>query len=276
MAVFCSGEILASFASVGNDDPDVADFHNCLRDHFHCGKQPVEVIRTFYQHLELSPSQAAGIEKVIGRLEVVVIGSRIVWIIAHNGGDDFALRQRRTIMHRDDASKVVGVFDYHGAESISLGDDLCHVVNNGIFGAVQRQVVDALLRDYDELRQVDGIRAFAENLPLRSPLSAAAQEVLHILEIIRGDIAGEGLCCRQWYAIAGKDVADAPLRDGNQWFDVDPVLDGEEIVQTTAQHVRLITRFAVQRDEALFQRAFRAPAFFDNADPVVRDVANAC
>jgi hypothetical protein len=53
---------------------------------------------------------------------------------------------------------------------------------------------------------------------------------------------------------------------------VNPVHEGKEDVQAAAQHFRLVTGLAVQRDEPVVDRTFRRPELFDDADLVVRDV----
>jgi len=64
------------------------------------------------------------------------------------------------------------------------------------------------------------------------------------------------------------------LRDGDKRGDVHPILDGHQEVQAAAQHVGLVARFAVQGNEAGFERA--APeALFHNSDAVVGDEADA-
>ena len=50
-------------------------------------------------------------------------------------------------------------------------------------------------------------------------------------------------------------------------------MNGKEHVQAAAQHFRLVAGLAVQRDEAVLDRAFRRPELLDDADLVVRDVA---
>src|SRR5688572_5226198 len=68
----------------------------------------------------------------------------------------------------------------------------------------------------DKLRGIEGIGALAQDLALRSALTAGAQEGGHVLEVVGRDVARQRLRRRQWLPVSRQDVADLPLRDRDQ------------------------------------------------------------
>ena len=85
----------------------------------------------------------------------------------------------------------------------------------------------------------------------------------------------ERLHRRERQAVAREDVADLPLRDGDERQHVHAVLERHQEVHAAAQDVGLEAGLAAQRDEARAHRAARAPPLLDDADAIVRDVARA-
>ena len=81
---------------------------------------------------------------------------------------------------------------------------------------------------------------------------------------------------RQRTAVARIDVADLAFGNHDQRLLVNAVLPREESrVQPAAKKLGLKTRLSLQSDDAAFgQRTFGRPEFLDNADLVVRNVAN--
>src|SRR5207244_530844 len=87
--------------------------------------------------------------------------------------------------------------------------------------AAQFKVIDLVLGDNDELRAVNGIDAFAKNSALPAALAAklvlaGLEEALGVLKVRTFDDAGEGLARLKRVAVAGVNVADFSLRDGDQ------------------------------------------------------------
>ncbi len=142
-----------------------------------------------------------------------------------------------------------------------------------------RHAIDGVLADDHKQRRVDGIDAFAQDDPLPATLSttrrlAADQEGAGVLEVIARHHAGQRLARLERLAVAGIDVADLALRDGDQPNLVDTELPSPQPeVQAAAQEIGLVARLAVERDDrALGYRASLRPELFDDADVGVRDV----
>jgi hypothetical protein len=55
---------------------------------------------------------------------------------------------------------------------VAVVDDIGHVLNHALIVTAERQVIDALFSDHDELSQIDRVGAFAQDLTLRSALTA--------------------------------------------------------------------------------------------------------
>ena len=152
-------------------------------------------------------------------------------------------------MHGDDADDVCGVLDHDRLEALPLGDDHRHPLEGFRLRAVKRQKMDALARDHDELRRVEGVGTLAQNLALRSALTAGAQEGGHVLEVVGGDVARQRLRRRQRLPVAREDVADLPLRDGHQGHLVQAILERHQHVPAAPQQGGLKAGLAVQGDE---------------------------
>ena len=97
---------------------------------------------------------------------------------------------------------------------------------------------------------------------------------MNVLELARGGGAGERLGRRERLTVTREDVADLALGNGDEPRLVDAVLEGQEVVETTAQEVRLVAGLAVQRDEAALDGAGEAPPLLDDTDAIVGDVAD--
>ena len=62
-----------------------------------------------------------------------------------------------------------------GAEAVDRVEVLGHLLDRALLGGrAHRQVIDARVGDDDELRQVEGVGAFTQNLALRTALAADA------------------------------------------------------------------------------------------------------
>ena len=183
MAVILARKVDARPAGVGDDHADHAHFDDRLGDHLDGGEQAVEVIGAFHQHLQLAPAHTAGREEVVGHLEVVVVGLWRWPIVADDGGDDLTRGQRRAIVDGDDPTRSSESLITTGRKPLRSAITSAMRRITGFLPA-ERQVVDLFFGDDDELRQVDGIGAFAQDLALRAALAAVIQESRHILEII--------------------------------------------------------------------------------------------
>ena len=92
MLVLLAREVDAGRAGVGDDDADVADLDDGLRDHLDGREQAVDVVRALDEHLQLAAAQAAGREELLGVLEVVVVRARASrGVVADGRRDDLAL-----------------------------------------------------------------------------------------------------------------------------------------------------------------------------------------
>ncbi len=189
---------------------------------------------------------------MVGILEFIVIGFFLGRIVANHRRDDLALSQRRTVMDGYNTDRVVGIFDHYRPETLPLCNHISHAADGVSFFTAEGEAIDPFLGDDDELDQVDGVRTFTQDAPLRSALSAVLEEITHILEILGNGIGGQHLSRVQWTSVTGKDVADLALGNGHQRHHVDDVLEGHQVMQTAAQHIRLVTCFAVQGNKSAF------------------------
>ncbi len=274
MAVIQPGKIFTDLTCIRHHHAHESNFDNRLVDHFHGREEPVEVISTFHQNLQLASAQTIGVHEAIWHLEVVVISQWIGHVGANNRRDDIAGWQRRSVMHGHNPDQVVRVLDHHRREALAFFDNRGHVLDHHLVVPAERQVIDLFFGNNDKLRQVDRECTFTQDLTLRTTLTAMSQKVGHILKIMRGSIGSQHLHRAQRFAIPCKNIADFALSDGDQWFNVHPVLDGHQEVQTTAEHVGLIARFPIQGDKARFERA-TSEAFFHDSDAVVGYEADA-
>ena len=260
-------------AGIGDDDADRADLDDCLGDELHGGEQAVDVIAAVHQHLMLPSAKTAGAQKCLRILEIIVK----FWLRgdgADRRRDDLALGQRRTVMHGDDADHVLLVLDDDRLETLARGDQAGGFDQNAVVAGGELHRIVARGRQHDELREVDGIDALAQNLALRAFLATLGEEVAHILEVVRLVVPRQRLFGRERHAVARIDIADLALRDRHQSDLMHAKLERHEEVKTAAHGVRLEACLAVQRDESFGDRAAKAPQLFQDAETVVGDVAN--
>jgi hypothetical protein len=227
------------------------------------------------QDLELPAAPAARGEEALGVLEDVVVRRGVRRVLAAHRSDDLALREARAVVHRHDADEVVRPLDDHGGEAAALADDGGHLADLRVLLAIDREKVDLVVRDDDELREVDGVRALAQDLALRAALAAALEEGDDVREVVGRYVRGERLHRLEREPVAREDVADGPLRDCDQGEAVHLVLDGHQPVQAAAQDGRLVAGFPAERDEPVLDRAAQAQTLLDDADAVVRDEPDA-
>jgi hypothetical protein len=175
-------------------------------------------------------------------------------------------------VHGHDADDIVGSLDHDRLEAIAVGDDFGHPLERIRLRGLERKEVDPVARDHHELSRVERIRAFTEDLPLRTALPAGAQELSNILKIVGGYVLRERLCGREGLAVAREHVSDSALRDRDQRHFVNAVLKRHQHVPAASKQVRLESRFTVERDEPGLHRTGRAPEPLDNANPVIGDV----
>ena len=137
-------------------------------------------------------------------------------------------------------------------------------------------VIDAVLSQHVELRQVNGVNALAQDQPLASLLAACFEEFLGVLKVVAVDDSSERLPGIERHAVAGEDVTEATLFDRDERQLVNAILPAPIAdVHATAQDVGLISGPAVGGDElALVERAAGGPELFDNPDGVVGNVAD--
>ena len=171
-------------------------------------------------------------------------------ISANNRRDNLTRWQRKPVVDGDNPNQVVQVFDHNWGKTLAFSDDGRHILDHHLVVFAERQVINALFGNDHKLRQVNRVGAFTQDLPLRTALTAVSQKVRYILEIIRCGIGSQHLHSAEWFAIPGKNISDFALSDGHHGFNVHPVLNGHQEVQTTTEHVGLIARFAIQGDEA--------------------------
>jgi len=273
VAVVLAADIGALVAGVAHHHAHGAHFHHGLGNQLHRGEEAVHVVGAFHQHLVLTTPQTARPQELVRVLEVVVIRRGIRGVLANRGRDDLTAVQAGTVVDGGDAHRVIGAANDDGPEAPALGDDGAHLLEGLQLTAIQGQVVGLVLGDDDELGDVDGVGAFAQDHALGALLAAVGQEGAHILEVVGLHVARQGLGGRKILAIAGEDVPDLALGDGDEGHPVNPVHEGHEEMPAAAQHVGLETGFPIQRDEAALDGALAANEFFHDAHAGVRDVA---
>jgi hypothetical protein len=165
--------------------------------------------------------------------------------------------------------------EHEGREAPALGDRELHTFQHAALAFAESMAVDALVGDDGKLGRVDRVSALAQDFALRALLAAAQQKAARVLEIrlVVGVVGAEHLRGAERRAVTREHIGDLALPDRDQIRFVDPVHEREEHVQAAAQHFGLVAGFAVQRDEAAVDRAFRRPKFLDDADLIVRDIA---
>ncbi len=73
VTIILAGKIVTHFAGIRDHHADITDFDDRLLDHLDRGKQAVDVIRAFHQHLQLAAAETAGPQEVVRILEFVMI-----------------------------------------------------------------------------------------------------------------------------------------------------------------------------------------------------------
>jgi len=80
VAVIQTGKVFTDLASIGNDHAHETHFDDSFVNHFYGGKQAVEVVSAFHQHLQLPTAQTGGHDETVGHLEVVMVSRAVVHI----------------------------------------------------------------------------------------------------------------------------------------------------------------------------------------------------
>ncbi len=254
--------------------PTVPDLDDRLRHVFDRGEEPVEVVGAFDEDLQLAAATATGGQKPLGILEVVVIGGGVRRVVPDGRRDDLAGVERGPVVDRHDAEDVVMAGQHDRLEAVAVGDQVRHPVEQRAVAVLEGEPVHVALGDHHELGEVDRVRAFAQDPPLRAALAALREEGGHVAVVGTGREAAERLGGRQRLAVTGEDVADLALRDRHQRDAVDPVLERSKEVEPTAQDVRLETGLTAQCDQPVGHRAARAPQLLDDAHAMVGDVSD--
>ena len=96
-------------------------------------------------------------------------------------------------MDGHDTDGIVGAPNDDWAPTGPLRDDGAHLLEGFQLALVQWQVVDLVFSQDNELGQVDGVHALAQQLALGALLAAALDEGQQILEVRAVGIAGQGL-----------------------------------------------------------------------------------
>ncbi len=94
MTIGLAGKILSSTAGIGNHYPNRADIDDGLFDQFHGRKDPVDEVAAVGQHLQLPAAIAAGGQKLLRVLEIVM-EIRVGRIVGNGRCDDLAFGKRR-------------------------------------------------------------------------------------------------------------------------------------------------------------------------------------
>ena len=190
-----------------------------------------------------------------------------VGLVADGRGDDVAGRQRRAVVDGDDPAQVVLVADHDRREALDLAEMLAHRVDRlALRGVVELVVERALLGEDDELGEVEGVRALAQDRALGALLAAGRHEGAGVLEVRTLDHLCQRLVRAQRAAVAGEDVADLALGDRDQRVAVDAVQERAQEVDAGAEDVGLVARLAVEGDDLVLQRPATGPPLLDDAD----------
>jgi hypothetical protein len=253
--VLIAGEVDARLTGVRDDNADVADLDHRLRNHFDGRKQAVDVVSAFDERLQLTAAQSAREQELLGVLEVVVIQLRRRRIVTNRRRDDLPVGQRRAVVYRHDPDGVGSVLDHDRLEASAVGDERGHPLEGVGLGRVERQEMHALVGDHHELRRVERVSTFAQDLALRATLAVGVHECRHVLKVVCRDVAGERLRGLQRHTIAREDVADFALRNRYEWHLVQSILERHQHVPTASQQCRLKAGLTVQRDDAAADRA---------------------
>ncbi|AEK62072.1 hypothetical protein CFU_2245 [Collimonas fungivorans Ter331] len=272
MAIFLAGQIGAFAAGVRHHHTHIPDRNDGLLDQFDRRKQAIDIVGTFHQHSLLAAAQAARSEEFFRLLERVVA-------VADIRRQQFILGQSRPILHGHDGQlvRIMGAGDFlehNRRKAAALIQHAAHLLVVRLFLGIQRQRIGRLFSHDDKQRRIDDVRAFAQDLALRTFLAAAFKEGTDVAEVLDLGIVGQGLPGRQVDAVARKNITDLALGDGNHGMDMHPELERRKEMKTAAPQVRLKTRLAMQGQQTGLDRSARAPQFLDHADPVVWNVSD--
>ena len=225
MTILFARHVVGARAGIEDDDADIADRNHRFRHGLHRREQPVDVPGALDDDLQLPAAIAAGAEEFLGLLEIVVKGFAVAQVGPDLGRDDFAGRQRRTVMHGDDPDQILVGREHQGRKAPSLGDRELHAVEHVALAFTQRMAVHALVGDDGELGRVDRIGALAQDLALRPLLAAAKQKPSRVLEVrlVLGVVGAEHLRRAKRRAVAREHIGDLALPDGDEIGFVDPV-----------------------------------------------------
>jgi hypothetical protein len=126
MLVVVPREIDAGLTGIGDDDADAPHLDDGLRGELDRGEQAVDVVRALDHHLELPAAAAAGGEEAVGILEIIVIGLRVLGVVADHGSDDLAGTERRPVMHGENADFIFGVAEDDGTKAVAVARSFVH------------------------------------------------------------------------------------------------------------------------------------------------------
>lgn len=120
----------------------------------------------------LPPTESARLQKSFRVLKIIVESLRVRRFAADRRRDDFAFRQGRAIANRGDADAIIGGLDDYRIKSMPFKNQLAHLLDKGYLAFLQIFRIGTALGQHDELCQIDGISALAENFALRTFLPA--------------------------------------------------------------------------------------------------------
>ena len=86
-------------------------------------------------------------------------------------------------MDGDDADQILILGQDHRDETVASQNRLLHAVEDTLLLLAQGVAIDPLIGDDCELRGVDRVSAFAQNLALRTFLATAFEKFPHILKV---------------------------------------------------------------------------------------------
>jgi len=235
----------------------------------------------------LTATTASGTQKCVDVLEVIVEGGPVIGIVTDARRDDFIRREYRAVVNRHNAENVARVVvhligllglndarrnaaDHHRREAIPVAQHLTHMIDRVFLLIRQQQAMHARSGDDDELRNVDRMRTFADDRALRTFLTTGLEERRNVFDA-RIDQHAERLAIRQFTAVTRKDVTDLSLRNRHEIHLVHAILEWKEVMNATANDLRLETYFAIQCNQAMGQRR-GTPQPFHNTDAIVGDV----
>jgi hypothetical protein len=209
------------------------------------------------------------------------LGVLVVVVVRRGGRDDLAGRETGAVLHRHDADVVgVGVAestDHNRAEALDLLQLLLPTGDHAGLVAALVEFVALVLGDHDEQGGVDRVHAFAEDRTLAATLPSGSplQKHLGVLVVVAVHHPAERLPRTQRLSVAGINVADLALGNGDQRGRVNAVLPPPEPqVDAAAEQPALVTGLAVQGDDlSLGNGAGLRPELLDHPDFRVRDVS---